>query len=111
MTWTALAAFFQDDAQLRRADAIYELSSFSSFGRNNEAGHATGAELLAAFERGQRFFVGRGKGGLGGTLFAQDIAAGGWRTQKYETNRVVTAPPNVNWFSLADFVRRVRDAG
>lgn len=111
MTWAALAAFFQDDAQLRRADAIYEPSSFSSFGRNNEAGHATGMELLAAFERGERFFVGRGKGGLGGTLFAQDIATGGWRTQKYETNRVATIPPNANWFSLADFVRRVRDAG
>jgi hypothetical protein len=52
LTWADLARFFGDDPQLRRADDIYELSAFSSFGLNNTGGHMTGAELLAAYGQG-----------------------------------------------------------
>ena len=68
----------------------------------------TGAELLVASGRGEDFFIGRG-GGLHGPALAEDIASGGWRRQKYETNREATEPPNRNWFRLSEWVRLVGD--
>lgn len=106
MTWGGLARHFDDDPHLYRADDIYDASAFDSFGRNNQGGYMTGLALVAAFERGERFFVGRNRGLLG-PIFAEDIASGSWRTQKYETNRDATLLPNSNWFLLEQFVRRV----
>lgn len=111
VTWAALAEHFGNDVDLQRADHIYEPGAFSSFGQNNAGGHMSGAELLAAFRRGERFLVGRAKGGLDGPLLAEDVATGRWKTQKYETNSDEEEPPNRNWFWLADFAVRVTQAG
>lgn len=83
--------------------------SLSTLGRNNVSGHMTGQQLIAAHDRKENFFVGRGHGGLGGRLFENDLETGNWKTQKYETNRESSTPPGKNWFSLADFARRVRE--
>lgn len=69
-----------------------------------------GSALLAAFEDGARFFVGR-HGGLDGERFAEDVATGYWQQQSYQTNREAHKPSNRNWFSLEDFARRVRRGG
>ena len=37
----------------------------------------------------------------------EDAAGEAWRHQKYETNEVASEAPNVNCFSLVDFVRKV----
>lgn len=109
--WADLARHFGNDANLQRADDIYEPGTFSSFGRNNAGGHMSGTALLAAFHRGEQFLVGRGEGGLNGPLFTEDVATGRWKTQQYESNPDETSPFNRNWFSLADFASRVTEAG
>ncbi|HEY0463728.1 MAG TPA: hypothetical protein VGC79_05945, partial [Polyangiaceae bacterium] len=103
LTWKELSARY-DDPVLARADDIYEESAaFASYGRNNASGKLTGAELVEAHARGERFFVGRG-GGLDGPNVRTDVTTGGWRNQRYETNRKASSAPNANWFSLDDYV-------
>lgn len=106
LTWRELAALFGDDPVLLRADEIYQAPAGVAFGRNNASGRMTGQELVAAFHAGRRFFVGRG-GGLRGAVLREDVASGRWRTQRYQTNNVVDAAPNANWFALAAFVSAV----
>lgn len=105
--WNELSTHFDGDEDLLRADAIYELHRSGSYAVNNSGGYMTGEELLMAFERKERFLVGR-NGGLNGALFAMDIESGGWATTPYQTNRDATSPPNRNWFSLEKFVDCVR---
>jgi hypothetical protein len=106
LTWRELAKALGSDRMLLRADAVYEEPSSWATGANNRSGKRTGAELVDAHRRGERFLVGR-KGGLDGPLLSEDIATGRWRTQKYETNGEVAMPPNDNWFALADLVARL----
>ncbi|MHC4660617.1 MAG: hypothetical protein ACYS8W_02900 [Planctomycetota bacterium] len=110
LTWLELARLYNNDPILLRADSIYESSGWESSGKHNEGGYMTGVELMAAFENGERFYVGRG-GGLKGGRLENDVKSGGWKTQKYETNRTADAPPGSNWFSLGDFVFLVRTRG
>jgi len=68
----------------------------------------TGLELLSVPEPRDKFFVGR-NGGITGVLFTKDdLENGGWKTQKYATNRDVQVAPNRNWFSLTEFVSKVK---
>jgi hypothetical protein len=105
LTWRALASFYQDDAILLRADKIYDLQQNGTWGKNNDGGKMTGDELVAAYRRGERFFVGR-SGGIDGPKMTQDVLTGNWKTQRYETSRTAS-PPNRNWFELAAFARLV----
>ncbi len=106
LTWAELAALYGDDPKLLRADELYEGASSNRGRTGSRTGHATGAELVAANEAGESFFVGR-NGGLDGAYMARDLASGGWRTQSYQVDRDATQPANANWFSLENFVRRV----
>lgn len=108
LTWIELAALFDDNSKLRRADALFEPPTARASG-SNSTGHMTGSELIAAFDAGERFFVGR-SGGISGAALKEDSGSGAWRHQRYETNREVQAPPNRNWFALEDFVRAVQRA-
>lgn len=94
---------------LHRADAVYEIGAWGARGQNNAGGHMTGSELLAAYRRGERFFVGRSRG-INGPFFLEDLNSGRWRTLRYETNREADSCPNSNWFSLADFANCVNMA-
>jgi hypothetical protein len=107
LTWKELAAHFGDDAMLLRADAVYESTAFAAYGRNNEGGHMTGAELMACHQRGEDFWIGRG-GGLSGPRLAEDIATGRWTRQRYETNGEANEAPSRNWFRLSELARRLR---
>lgn len=106
LTWKALASVYSDDAILLRADAIHEPHQSGDWGKNNQSGHMTGEALFDAFQRGERFLVGRG-GGLDGPKLTEDLRTGGWRAQHYETDRVSPAPVNRNWFRLEEFAARV----
>jgi hypothetical protein len=105
LSWKELATRYTDPV-LARADDIYEEPATIHFGRNNASGYMSGAALLEANVRGERFFVGRA-GGLDGSLLQTDAATGRWREQRYETNREATEPPSPNWFSLTEFVTNV----
>lgn len=107
--WKDLSSYFDGDVNLQRADNVFEQTGFGSFGQNNLGGHMKGEDLLSAFDRGERFSVGR-NGGLHGKRFSADVASGEWKTREYETNRD-SPPSNRNWFSLEDFVDRVRRDG
>lgn len=106
MTWLELAKHYGDDAILRRADEVFAANMAGAFGKYNTGSHMTGEELLVAHGRGEEFFVGRG-GGLDGHALADDIASGGWKHRRYETNRDAVEPPSRNWFRLSDFVNRL----
>ncbi len=105
LTWRDLASLYSEDASLRRADAVYDPEERDTWGKNNQGGHVTGEELLAAFARGDELLVGR-RGGLAGPLFAEDASSGSWRTRWYETAPGST-PPNGNWFLLEEFAKAV----
>jgi len=103
LTWRELAGVFEDDPVMLRADDIFETATTTK----NSTRMMTGEELLRAHEEGRRMLVGRG-GGLDGDRLREDAAGERWRHQKYETNEVVSEAPNPrNWFTLADFVRKV----
>jgi hypothetical protein len=106
MTWRELARVFDDDAILYRADDVYEEPSFSP-GKNNASGRMTGAEILQAHADGRQLFVGR-EGGVDGARFREDVESQRWRVQTYETNDRVVVAPNKNWFSIDQFVARVK---
>jgi hypothetical protein len=105
LRWRDLAALYDDDPVLLRADAIYEPGQGGSWGKNNQGGYMTGEELLAAYERGERFHVGC-RGGLYGSRFAEELRSGAWRSRRYETNRGPSRP-NTNWFGLEEFAQVV----
>lgn len=110
LTWAGLAEAFGGDPMLQRADDVYEPSvarGWGASGRNNLSGKRSGAELMAAYDRGEELFVGRG-GGLTGDRLGDDVATGGWRSQLYETNGEVEAPPGPNWFRLSELAALVR---
>lgn len=104
LTWLELATLYDQNPKLMRADALYE----SARAARNASERMTGAELIAAFNRNERFYVGR-RGGLRGPALRQDVEAGSWRTQQYETNRDLDRVPNRNWFTLEEFARAVGD--
>ena len=106
ITWKELAERYGNDEILLRADDVYEpKGAFSTAGRYSDSRH-TGAELVAAFRDGARWWVGRG-GGLHGPRFREDVETGRWRTQMYEVNTSVTHPPSSNYFSLREFAEAV----
>lgn len=106
LTWLGIAALYDQDPVLLRADAIYESApSTQSYQAHNE-GYRTGAQLVLAHQRGERLWVGRDKG-LHGRPLAEDVLTGRWRTKRYETNATSEEPPSVNWFSLDAFVAHV----
>lgn len=106
LTWREITALYANDPILARADALYTPSATWNTGRNNTHGKLSGAQLMLAHQRGEVFFVGR-ENGLTGRALAKDVESDTWRTQKYETNRNTTEPPNTNWFLLSDFARRI----
>jgi hypothetical protein len=106
ITWKDLAALYANDPKLHRADAIFAQPA-ARLAASNKFRHMKGASLLAAFEEGARFFVGR-HGGLDGARFAKDVATGNWQRQFYKTVREAQKPSSRNWFSLEDFAGRVR---
>jgi hypothetical protein len=106
LRWLELARLFENNPKLLRADALFEpATGWTS--ANNSDGYMTGAELVAAFDAGERFFVGR-RDGISGAVLKRDAETGAWRNQRYETNREAQQPPNRNWFGLEDFARTVR---
>ena len=70
-----------------------------------------GSEIQRRFERVDFApnFVGR-RGGVGGTSFEQDVTSGHWRTRAYAVS-YADDPPGSNWFSIDEFVHRVRGKG
>lgn len=109
LTWKGLAALYSNDPVLLRADSIYDPRQGEPWGRNNVSGYMTGDELPAADRRGERFLVGRG-GGTNGSRLESDVQSGTWRSQRYETDRTSSLPPNRNWFWLREFGRLVSQA-
>jgi hypothetical protein len=105
LTWRALSSLYQDDTILLRADAIYDPQQHGTWSKNNDGGKMTGDELLAAYRRGERFFVGR-SGGIDGSRLIEDVSTGKWKVQRYETSSTDSLP-NRNWFELAAFARLV----
>lgn len=109
LTWDELARRWSDDPVLSRANEIYEPGKWASYGQNNTDGYMTGTELVAAYDRGERLYVGR-KGGLIGRFLQDDLDSERWRIRRYETNRDAQRAPNRNWFPLSEFVRKVKKA-
>ena len=105
LTWLELAALYDNDEILCRADAVYEPGSKRSYGRNNKGGYRTGEELMESYENGDSFFVGR-SGGIEGKLLSEDFSTGTWRQHPYEINTEVSTAPNENWFELKEFIKR-----
>ncbi|MDP2345547.1 MAG: hypothetical protein Q8O67_31680 [Deltaproteobacteria bacterium] len=105
LTWAALAARYNDDPILARADFVFKQGLGAG---HNVSGSRSGLQLLAAFDAGEQFYVGR-KFGLDGVL--EDRAADAWREQLYPTNREASTPPTANWFSLGDFASAIRGNG
>jgi len=108
VTWKQLAEHYGNDKVLARADTIYEPSPFGTYGKNNSGGYMRGFELQEAFRAGEGFLVGR-EGGLRGPRLTEDIKSGAWYSRRYETNRVMDAAPNDNWFQLREFAARVAE--
>lgn len=103
LRWNELASLYNNDAILRRADDIYNPGNVVTYGTLKERGYMTGNELAAAYTNGEEFMVGR-NGGLTGPAVTHDIASGGWKMRKYETNREATDAINSNWFWLSEFM-------
>lgn len=76
--------------------------AFGSFGKNMEV-RLNGIQILAEYEKGKHFWVGRKKG-LSGDLLKMDRDSGGWKNFSYEVNFKAESAPNKNWFSAKDFV-------
>ena len=84
------------------ADYDSLVSTGPAFGKNKDA-RLTGAEIVDLHAEGTLPYssVGRSEGLTGGP-FLEDIRTGAWRTRSYEVRD--GAPPNANWFSIADFI-------
>jgi hypothetical protein len=109
LNWKDLAARYDGDEILLRADNVYEQREpFSKSGRRSTAKH-TGADLLKAFRGGVSWWVGR-SGGINGAKFQSDLKTGQWQIQQYEVNTQDDQQPSRNYFSLVDFVKAVEKA-
>jgi hypothetical protein len=95
---------------LKRFDHMVGASGAGDgYGKNAED-HLTGAEILRQFKSDTLEFGVMGRNlGLHGKWLNADLATGTWKTQRYEVNTAET-PPNRNWFSVAEFVARLREA-
>jgi len=81
-----------------------------SFGANADT-KLTGVEIVAAIDDDEPRWLTMGRsGGLRGPKLDQDVASGGWRTQRYECSSRPD-PINANWFTVAEFVARVHAQG
>ena len=109
LTWRDLAEIYGGDQVLERADKLYDPEELGGWGRNNDGGHVSGKDLMAAHRRGEVFCVGRSRG-LSGAMFLDDLSSGNWRTHTYETTRT-DVPPNGNWFPLSEFAKAVETQG
>lgn len=89
VTWKALAAIFDHDEDLLRADSLYADKS------------RTGAELLELWKAGADLAVARSGGAR---AIKGDLAGEGWKTRLYATGGDVRKP---NWFSLRKFIEAV----
>lgn len=107
LRWKDMALHFGEDVILARADDVYEPNkAFSASGRNSEI-NLSGAILLAAYQGGAEWWVGRGGGGVAGDRFREDVRTGRWKTRVYEVNTKADVPPSSNYFGLDEFVRAV----
>ncbi|MDP2341482.1 MAG: hypothetical protein Q8O67_11010 [Deltaproteobacteria bacterium] len=97
LNWAALAARYDKDQVLARGDLVFDEGPATS---NNVSGFLTGAQIVAACDAGERFFVGR-RFGIKGVV--EDVAAGIWREQRYQTNREAGHALNRNWFCVEAF--------
>ena len=109
LTWRDLAEIYGDDPVLKRADKLYDPEDLGGWGKNNDGGHVSGGDLMAAHRRGEIFCVGR-SGGLSGAKLLDDLRSGNWRTHTHETTRT-DVPPNGNWFRLSEFAKAVETQG
>jgi hypothetical protein len=68
----------------------------------------TGATLVRRHLAGDRMYAWMGRnGGLTGARLEQDIAEGRWHEIAYQCS--TTSVENRNWFSVADFIHRLRE--
>lgn len=86
-------------------------SSPTSFGENADD-KATGQEIFNAALAGRLIYpvVGR-RGGLSGKEFSADVASGAWKQREYELALDVDLAHQANWFTVAEFVAAVAEAG
>jgi hypothetical protein len=67
-----------------------------------------GATLVQCYLAGDRTYAWMGRnGGLTGATLDQDMAEGRWREVAYQCS--TTPVENRNWFSVADFINRLRE--
>jgi hypothetical protein len=105
--WRDLAARYNNDMILKRANDIYNKAEiFTKYGRNSDV-KLSGSALLEAYRGGASWWVGRGGGGFLGDRFLNDVQSGLWRTQMYEVNTSAEAAPSPNFFGLDEFARAV----
>lgn len=83
------------------------VGSRSRFGENREA-VLTGLAIIHGHDAGTLKYgwIGR-KRGLDGPELEEDITTGAWQTRSYEV-RFTALPGNRNWFSVGDFVARIK---
>lgn len=105
--WRELAARYNQDDILNRADAIYEKNELFNNRRCNSDIRLSGSAPFEAFQGGAKWWVGRGGGGINGELFMADVRTGRWKKQIYEVNTKADEAPSPNYFSLAEFVQGV----
>ena len=116
ITWEALRDLYRDVAPpyfaaiLRTALERYPqlVSKWAGY----QDAEIAGAKLVQRYLDGDRTYpwMGRGEGGLFGPRVANDIRTAGWRTHPYQCakNEITN---NRNWFAVADFITKLRDAG
>jgi hypothetical protein len=74
----------------------------------NQDTSLTGAALVQRYVAGDRTYAWMGRcGGLTGSTLDQDITEGRWREIAYQCS--TTLVENWNWFSVADFINRLRE--
>jgi hypothetical protein len=74
----------------------------------NQDTSLTGAALVQRYVAGDRTYAWMGRGGgLTGSTLDQDITEGRWREIAYQCS--TTPVENRNWFSVADFINRLRE--
>jgi hypothetical protein len=106
ISWKKLAARYENDELLLRADAVFEeREAFSGIGRNSEV-KLPGTELIEAFQGNAKWWIGR-SGGLTGDAFREDVQTGRWRSQRYEVNKMSELRPSANFFRLNEFAAAV----
>ena len=108
LTWSEIASVYNNDNIFKRADEVYgEKAPFAGKGKN-KTGNKTGTELVFAYQKGEKMWVGRQENLKG---VSQDIGDGSWKNKSYEVNTTDDTPPNSSWFSLDDFISVLRIHG